>query len=92
VSYSIRLPTAKADPRCSCVPGHYDCGFCTGIRRQRIWNAMSEKARAYDRRVDPANSATLDSGRDVDLGRYERGCSCHISPPCSFCCDAPEEE
>ncbi len=88
----VHLPTKKSDARCSCVTGYYECGFCRGIKRQRIWNRMSEKDRAYDRYVDPANSMALDAGRGVDLDRYERGCSCHISPPCSFCCDAPDED
>lgn len=89
---SIRLPTKKNDPRCSCVPGYYDCGFCTGIRRQRIWNAMSPERKAYDRHVDPANSAVLDSGVGVNLDRYERGCSCHICAPCSWCCEQPDPD
>ena len=84
---AIRLPVKTADARCSCVTDHYECGFCRGIKRQRIWNAMSEERRAYDRYVDPANSAVLDSGIGVDVDAYERGCSCHISPPCSFCTD-----
>ena len=87
----IRLPTAKADPRCCCVTGHYKCGFCRGITRQRIWNQMAPERRAYDRNVDPFNSAVLDAGIGVDLAAYERGCSCHISPPCSFCTSQPEE-
>lgn len=89
---TVRLPTKKDDPRCSCVPGHYDCGFCSGLRRQRIWNAMSPERRAYDRYVDPANSSVLDSGRNVDLDAYERGCTCHISPPCSFCTSEADAE
>ncbi len=88
----VRLPKAKSDPRCDCVTGHYDCGFCRGIKRQRIWNGMTPQQRAYDRYVDPVNSGVLDSGRDVDLDRYERGCSCHISAPCSFCTDQSEDD
>jgi hypothetical protein len=53
---------------------------------------MSEKDRAYDRFVDPVNSGTLDTGRDVDLDRYEQGCSCHISPPCGYCTSQSEED
>jgi hypothetical protein len=85
-----RLPSQKADPRCSCVTGHYECGFCRGIKRQRIWNQMSAKDRAYDRYVDPANSSVLDAGMSVDLAEYERGCSCHLSAPCSFCTSQSE--
>lgn len=86
------LPRAKSDPRCSCVTDQYECGFCRGIKRQRIWNAMSPERKAYDRYVDPANSAALDRGVGVNLDRYERGCSCHISPPCSFCTSEAEQE
>jgi len=82
----------KDDPRCGCVEGQYQCGFCRGIERQKIWNRMSEKDRAYDRHFDPHNSATLDAGRDVDLDAYERGCSCHINPPCSYCTRDTEED
>lgn len=80
------------DPRCSCVEGQYQCGFCRGIERQKIWNRMSAKDRAYDRYVDPRNSTVLDSGMDVDLDRYEAGCSCHINPPCSFCTSQSEDD
>jgi hypothetical protein len=89
---AIRLPHKKTDARCSCVDGHYECGFCRGIKRQRIWNQMSAKDRAYDRYVDPANSAVLDSGQRVDLDLYERGCTCHLCAPCSFCTSQPDEE
>lgn len=82
----------KGDPRCHCVEGYYDCGFCEGITRQRIWNKMSAKDRAYDRYVDPINSSELDRGIGVDLDAVLQGCSCHISPPCSFCCRDGEEE
>jgi len=88
----VRLPTKKADPRCSCVPGQYDCGFCSGIRRQRIWNAMGTKEKAYDRHVAPTLAAALDAGRYADTSHYERGCSCHISPPCGFCCSSADED
>lgn len=82
----IRLPKRKAnDPRCHCVDGHYECGHCEGTRRQRIWNQMTPEQRNYDRMVDPINSAALDHGRNVDVDAFERGCTCHISPPCSYC-------
>lgn len=86
---AVTLPKHKPhDPRCSCVEGQYECGHCRGIRRQRIWNRMTPEQRAYDRMVDPANSAVLDGGRDVDVDAFERGCTCHINPPCSFCTDS----
>lgn len=84
----IHLPQKKDDPRCSCVTGQYECGFCQAISRQRIWNNMSEKDRDYDRYVDPANSLVLDSGRALNINNIERGCSCHINPPCSWCTDS----
>lgn len=89
---NFKLPRKKTDSRCSCVDGQYECGFCRGIKRQRIWNGMSEEQRAYDRRFDPSNSAVLDSGRGIDLDLYEQGCSCHICPPCSYCMSLTEED
>ena len=83
----ILLPKAKSDPRCGCVTGHYECLFCRGIKRQRIWNRMTERERAYDRYVDPINSAALDREVSINLDAYERGCSCHINSPCSYCTD-----
>jgi hypothetical protein len=84
---AFRLPTKKADPRCSCVNGQYECGWCSAIKRQRIWRQMTLQQQTYDRYVDPHNSAVLDSERHLDLDRIGRGCSCHISPPCSWCTD-----
>lgn len=81
----FHLPQKKADPRCSCVTGQYECGWCRALKRQKIWRGMTEQQRAYDRYVDPANSSVLDSERGLSLDRIERGCSCHISPPCSWC-------
>lgn len=88
----VRLPVAKSDPRCGCVTDHYECGRCRGINRQRIWRTMTPEAKAYDRMVDPANSAVLDRDRYADLDLYERGCTCHLCAPCSWCLDQPDPD
>lgn len=88
---AFRLPAKKSDPRCSCVTGHYECGFCRAVKRQRIWRQMAPEQQAYDRYVDPANSSVLDSERHLNLDLIERGCSCHINPPCSFCTSQEDE-
>lgn len=67
-------------------------------RRMRIWNSMTPAQRDYDRFVGAippgaswacetqAGAEALEQRRQ-DRGRsvYEQGCSCHISPPCSYC-------
>jgi len=79
----IMLPTKKTDARCSCVTGQYECGFCRGPKLRRIWNNMTERQRDYDRDVAHA---------PLDDGDYERGCSCHLSAPCSWCIDQPDPD
>lgn len=84
-----RLPAAKADPKCGCVTGFYECWHCRKPKLQRIWNNMTPEQRAYDRYVAPGMAAQFD--RD----RYDfepQGCSCHINPPCSFCTREADED
>lgn len=73
---------------------YYDCGRCTRERRERIWRNMTPEQRAYDRHVDPLGAYT--SGISAPVGdsfMYEsQGCSCHISPPCSYCTRDTEEQ
>lgn len=78
----VRLPVKKADKRCSCVTGQYECGFCRGPRLRRIWASMTDQERDYDRYVAHA---------PLDDESGERGCSCHLRAPCNFCTDQSEE-
>lgn len=73
---------------CGCTPdasGFGYCGECVRKLREKIWKNMSEERKNYDRYFAPAQSKTLDDAM-ID---YEgnRGCSCHINAPCSFCVD-----
>ena len=69
--------------KCGCVPDASGFGWCSECRRKlrsKIWRNMSEEKKRYDRHFAPEQSAELDEGP------YEpKGCSCHISAPCSFC-------
>ncbi len=71
---------------CGCVPdasGFGYCSKCTSSLRKKIWRKMSEERKNYDRTFAPRQSLDLDvSTFEEDI---ERGCSCHINPPCSYC-------
>ena len=68
---------------------YYDCGRCSWERKKRIWREMSPERRAYDRHFAPALASALDK----EAYDYEpQGCSCHISPPCGFCCSDVDDE
>lgn len=65
-------------------------------RRLQIWNGMTAEQRDYDRfvaRIVPLGASRLPEtakGRDMqramhDTNDPDRGCSCHINPPCSYC-------
>ena len=64
---------------------YYTCSPCKDKRRRKIYAQMSEEDKAYDRMVDPAQAYHTDY-HDID-----RGCSCHINPPCSYCIEQSEE-
>jgi hypothetical protein len=72
----------------------------------RHWNALTPEQRDYDRFVarriphGASKAPETEDGakmRDAmyDRASGERGCSCHISPPCSWCTEEhlpdPEE-
>lgn len=62
---------------------YYDCGKCSWARKKEIWRKMTPKQRAYDAYVAPALASALNN----EAWAFEpQGCSCHINPPCSFCC------
>ena len=66
---------------CGCEPdasGYGYCSACVKNLRNKIWRQMSEDKRNYDRHFDPGGS------KELDESLFE-GCTCHISPPCSWC-------
>ena len=66
-------------PGCDCGPEpvmHDGCWRCQRARRRRAFKNMSEADKAYDRFVDPLQQYHTD---------FPVECSCHISPPCSYC-------
>ncbi len=81
--------------KCGCKPdasGYGWCGECTRKLREKIWSRMSEKRKQYDRHFAPEQSQGLDNAiDDAESEAYETGCSCHISPPCSFCVNKNDE-
>jgi len=69
----------------------------------RIWNSLTPKQRDYDRfvarRIPLGASKAPETADGVkmrnamyDRENDERGCSCHISPPCSWCTDQPTDD
>ena len=73
----------------------------TQQRRIRIWWSMTPAQRDYDRFVArqipyglPPGEAYRNETGMVSAGwddDAEPSCSCHISPPCSYCLSADEE-
>jgi len=70
-----------------------------------IWASMTPQQRDYDRfmGVIPPGASWIcetQEGKDAVKNRieekglscYEQGCSCHISPPCSYCTRTIDEE
>lgn len=69
----------------------------------RIWRSLTPEQRDYDRfvarRIPYGASSTPETeagqmwaSEMVDPDNAQRGCSCHISPPCSWCVSQYEEE
>lgn len=75
----------------------YDCGPCTRELHVSIWKKMTPEQRNYDRMVDPMGAYTSGlsaPGGDAHIwdSEPEACCSCHISPPCSYCVNKSTEE
>lgn len=67
---------------CGCTPdasGYGYCNKCVADLRKKIWNNMSSKQKAYDRKFAPKLSAKYDDGY------FDDDCSCHIHAPCDYC-------
>jgi hypothetical protein len=71
----IHLPIAKSDPKCMCVTGQYECWRCRKPKLDAIIARQTPKEAEYDRLAMGGWREDEDDG----------GCSCHISPPCSYC-------
>lgn len=41
-------PTRKADPRCSCVDGRYECGWCESLAMLQAERRLTDAQRRYD--------------------------------------------
>lgn len=69
--------------KCSCEPqDHEECGLCKRARSAAAYKRLTAEEKAYDRRVDPLGAYHTD---------FPDGCSCHISPPCSYCTREADE-
>ena len=74
----MHLPTAKADPRCSCVTGQYECWHCRKPKLEAIERSLTPAQREYDR-------LAMSGWRNDDDYDGPGGCSCHICAPCGYC-------
>ena len=78
---------------CGCTPdesGYGWCGDCRRKLREKIWASMNDGEKKYDRCFSPQRSKDLDDA--MDDYEHERGCSCHINPPCSYCVSRTDDE
>ena len=78
-----------------CTPdasGYGYCGKCTAALRAKIWREMSPERKAYDRHFAPGQSREMDSLVADGADDWERGCSCHINPPCGYCTSKADED
>ena len=66
----------REEEKCGCVPNHYTCGKCRRKELAKAYRNLTPEQKAYDRYVDPLGAYHID---------FPAGCSCHISPPCSYC-------
>lgn len=57
----------------------------------RAFAALRKVQEAWPKAASLIDEADRAYDRYVTTDRAAQGCSCHINPPCSFCCDAPEE-
>ena len=70
-----------------CNLGYQTCMVC----EKAIWDNMKQEGRDYDNRVDPQGAYHTDFTHYVE-SEEERGCSCHINPPCSYCVNKNSED
>lgn len=80
-----QLTGIKCDNK-ACDEGYYTCGRCQKEINRQSWMRMTEKEKAYDRHVDPLGAYT--SGYSAGAST---SCSCHISPPCSYCVNGEKD-
>lgn len=63
----------------ACGQGYWYCGKCEDESRRAAYKKMTPAEKAYNNYVDPL------CAYHTDYDREPQGCSCHISPPCSYC-------
>ena len=73
------------DPMCGV---QWDCGKCSDAMRRAAYSRLTQAEKDYDNMVDPKMAY------HTDYDRFDRCCSCHINPPCSYCVnkDDPDQE
>ena len=67
----------------SCGRGLWYCGKCEDESRRAAYKRLTAEEKAYDDYVDPLGAYHTN---------YTEGCSCHISPPCSYCVGKDEND
>ena len=82
--------TCEAPKSCNngdlaCGQGYWDCGKCSDARSRAAYARLTPAQKAYDNYVDPLGAYHTDYDRADAYSREPDSCSCHISPPCSFC-------
>ena len=80
MSMSLRVPS------CTCGPEpvmHDGCDLCRRASHARAYRRLTPAQRAYDNYVDP---------KGAYHSYFAEGCSCHISPPCSYCVEKSIED
>jgi hypothetical protein len=70
----------------ACGQGHWYCGRCKDESRRAAYKRLTPAQKAYDNYVDPLGAY------HTDYDREPQGCSCHISPPCSYCVNHSDDE
>lgn len=74
---AMRKPCKHGD--LACGSGYWDCSKCKNEMRRAAYKRLTPEEKAYDNMVDPLNVYHTDYDQEL------KGCSCHISPPCSYC-------
>lgn len=80
----MRKPCKNGD--LSCGAGYWDCGKCEDEMRRAAYKRLTPAQKAYDNFVDPLGAY------HTDYDREPQGCSCHISPPCSYCVNHSDDD
>jgi len=69
----------------NCGSGYW-CTKCEDESRRAAYKRLTPEQKAYDNLVDPLGAY------HTDYDREPQGCTCHISPPCSYCVNNTDED